>query len=148
MENGMKNKFAEENSIRTREIHSNSFLQSIMLCERHFSSSQMYQPHHRRKESSRVCFTRVWNPVLLKLGDLGCVNVLVLENPPPHVQTRCWRLPTSPRCKQAACLGWWRGRDRFPDLQFFIIEHAGKVNKQLLNVEVYGGAAFNDTSYG
>lgn len=31
---------------------------------------------------------------------------------------------------------------------FFIIEHAGKVNKQLLNVEVYGGAAFNDTSYG
>lgn len=29
--------------------------------------------------------------------------------------------------------------ERFPDLQFFIIEHVGKVNKQLLNVELYGG---------
>lgn len=56
---GMKNKFAEENSIRTREIHSNSLLQSIMLCKRHFSSSQIHQPHRRRKESSRVYFTRL-----------------------------------------------------------------------------------------
>lgn len=77
----MKNKFAEENSIRTREIHFNPFLPSIMLCKRHFSSSQIHQPHHRRKESSRVYFTRVWNPVRLKLEDLGCVNVLVHETP-------------------------------------------------------------------
>lgn len=40
------------------------------------------------------------------------------------------------------------GETDFLICNFFIIEHASKVNKQLPNVEVYGGAAFNDTSYG